>query len=475
MASTGTGNRKRNVVFIHLDLGIGGAEQLVLNLAAASQDAGHHVTIVTSRCSQSHCFSQVKKPTGRLCDNVSVWGQFLPQNILGVGTALCSSIRMLYLSYWTARHFGTTADCIMLDVLPTAIPFLTTWVRSGILFYCHFPDKLLTRDTVNGEPTDAVGQRSWLRNLYRNLLDGAEESTMSYADVLVVNSKFTQTNTQRVFPSLKETNMRVLYPALDVEKFAPPVFTTPTKDAPIVSLNRFERKKNIALLLRAYAELQQQVKKPPPLIIAGGYDIRNVENVEYLQELKTLAAELGIENVSFRPSVSDQVRSTLMQTALCIVYTPHLEHFGIVPLEAMYAGRPVIAVNSGGPMETIVHEKTGFLCDNTPQSFCEALFKLVRKPTLSTEMGKAGHSHVKTKFGLERFEKQWVQLVDDTVEASKLRCMTQRGRYMLWQSLYYILDAILVIAAALILTYFLRWIGILESDQHILSKIRELL
>jgi hypothetical protein len=76
--------RQKKIVFIHLDLGIGGAEQLVLNLAAASQDAGHDVTILTSRCSQSHCFSQVKKPDGRLCNNVRVWGKFLPSDVLGL-------------------------------------------------------------------------------------------------------------------------------------------------------------------------------------------------------------------------------------------------------------------------------------------------------------------------------------------------------------------------------------------------------
>ena len=468
--------QKKQVVFIHLDLGIGGAEQLVLNLAAASQDAGHDVTIVTSRCSQNHCFSQVKKPDGRLCTNVKVWGKFLPSDVMGFGTAICSSIRMLYLSYWTAKRFGRTANCIFLDVLPTAIPFLTAWVDCGILYYCHFPDKLLTRDTVNGEATDeAMRKRSSLRTLYRNWMDGIEERTMSYADVLCVNSKFTQQQVHEVFPLLANHHMRVLYPALDMEKFSQPSFATPANDAPIVSINRFERKKNIELLLTAYSLLQKEVgNMAPPLIIAGGYDIRNAENLEYLQELRQLATNLSISNIKFRPNVSDQERATLMQTALCIVYTPHLEHFGIVPLESMYAGRPVIAVKSGGPMETIVDSSTGFLCDKTPQAFCAALAKLVKDPMLAATMGKAGHEHVKRKFGLERFEKQWVELVDDAIEAGKVREINQRGGYMVWKSFFYLSDIIVALVAALVLTFFLRWIGILEPGQHILGKLRRL-
>lgn len=47
---------------------------------------------------------------------------------------------------------------------------------------------------------------------------------------------------------------------------------------------------------------------------------------------------------------------------LGLLYTPDREHFGIVPLEAMYQQCPVIAVNSGGPKETILHGLTGYLC-----------------------------------------------------------------------------------------------------------------
>lgn len=63
-------------------------------------------------------------------------------------------------------------------------------------------------------------------------------------------------------------------------------------------------------------------------------------------------------------------------SALCILallYTPDREHFGIVPIEAMYEGTPVIAVNSGGPKETVIHGKTGFLCSQTAKSFSEAM------------------------------------------------------------------------------------------------------
>ena len=96
---------------------------------------------------------------------------------------------------------------------------------------------------------------------------------------------------------------------------------------------------------------------------------------------------------NFEPPVIRHTCSLLLSGCLAVLYTPDKEHFGIVPLECMVrmmvmwellsnqsfivcynyrrcmyvfycqaAGRPVIAVKSGGPMETVVHGATGFLC-----------------------------------------------------------------------------------------------------------------
>ena len=190
---------------------------------------------------------------------------------------------------------------------------------------------------------------------------------MSYSDLSCVNSKFTKREVLNAFPNAQSSSnhnwnskrenedgkgdsMQVLYPAIDLNKFIPPDFESKTKlilqerNTSIVSLNRFERKKNIEVLLQAYAILHRSynniknenntndlLQLPlPQLIIAGGYDHRNTENVEYLQELKDMAESLDIGQLTnFRPSVSDDERATLLQSAICVVYTPHREHFGM--------------------------------------------------------------------------------------------------------------------------------------------------
>ena len=54
---------------------------------------------------------------------------------------------------------------------------------------------------------------------------------------------------------------------------------------------------------------------------------------------------------------------TYVLKSIALLYTPDREHFGIVPCEAMAMGCPVLAVATGGPLETVVHGSTGFLLE----------------------------------------------------------------------------------------------------------------
>ena len=202
---------------------------------------------------------------------------------------------------------------------------------------------------------------------------------------------------------------------------------------PFVSLNRFERKKNVGLAIEALAVLRKGKRSErralPQLIIAGGYDSRVTENVEYLKELKVLAAECGVEDlVSFAPSVSDAERNRLLQSALCVIYTPENEHFGIVPVEAMYAGAPVLAANSGGPRETVLDGETGFLRSNTALDFAAALQRFVDDPSLSLQLGKRAHDHVVRQFGMEMFSRQ----LDDATRRTRRLAAEANTKFAFW-------------------------------------------
>jgi alpha-1,3/alpha-1,6-mannosyltransferase len=117
-----------------------------------------------------------------------------------------------------------------------------------------------------------------------------------------------------------------------------------------------------------------------------------------------LAFPSDIEVVFFL-SVPSSIKTALLSTAKILIYTPRNEHLGIVPLEAMLAGIPVLAANEGGPTETVVEGKTGWLRDVSDADEWTTVIRNVLNCTYSQsklqQMGEHGQRRVKEVFSKE--------------------------------------------------------------------------
>lgn len=384
------------IAFIHPDLGIGGAERLIVDAAVGLQNTGNDIIIYTSHCDKSHCFEEVS--SGDLA--VTVYGDFLPTKILQRFHILCSILRQLYLVLrliisGEVRKY----DYFIVDQLSFCVPLLKIFSTASVLFYCHFPDQLLSQRT------------GFIKRIYRLPFDMVEEWSTALADRIVVNSKFTRLVVQGTFRRLDPgLPLEVIYPCVDISQD-----TVDEKDASdfarfvgapyLVSINRFERKKNIALAVRAFKASSFEGK----LVVAGGWDERVSENVEYLQELQALCDSYGLKHrvfhntdaletsegldVLFFVSVKSSLKNVMISRAQMLLYTPLYEHFGIVPVESMLLETPVLATNNGGPLETVVHYTgknadvaTGYNEEPQPKFWSKVLSDF---STLSPETRKA--------------------------------------------------------------------------------------
>lgn len=408
------------VLFIHPDLGIGGAERLVVDAALALQTRGHSVQFLTNHHDRTHCFEETRN--GQL--NVQVVGDWWPRSTFKRLIAFWAYVRMLwaclYAAFFLTPHHPF--DVIFVDAISFGVPLLR-FARGSpkILFYCHFPDLLM-----------APKSDTLVRRLYRAPFNRAEEYTTGKADVIFVNSLFTQ----RVFASTFTTIKRVpsvLYPSLntryfdetDVSTFDASALHVPDDATVFLSINRFERKKNIPLALTAFRELEKHVASAVyercHLVVAGGHDVRVIENVEHFAELSELAEALGItKKVTMLRSPSDAGKLWLLKRCTALLYTPSNEHFGIVPIESMYMQRPVIACNSGGPTETVVNGETGYLCEPNEVEFGQAMARLSSDQQLARDLGQRGRSRVQQHFSFEAFTNQLDKLVKEaTSDAQK--------------------------------------------------------
>lgn len=106
-------------------------------------------------------------------------------------------------------------------------------------------------------------------------------------------------------------------------------------------------------------------------------------------------------DVIFLLSVTNALKQQLLRSAKLLVYTPSNEHFGIVPLEAMLAGAPVLAANTGGPTETVVEGETGWLRDpDDDAAWTEVIDKVLNGMSQEqlAEMGRKGDERVRGQF-----------------------------------------------------------------------------
>jgi alpha-1,3/alpha-1,6-mannosyltransferase len=106
------------------------------------------------------------------------------------------------------------------------------------------------------------------------------------------------------------------------------------------------------------------------------------------------------------PSFSDRQRALLFAACRAVLYTPLNEHFGIVPLEAMAAARPVVCLASGGPLESVVDGETGFLCDppDDPRRVAAAWRAALQDGgQVAAAMGLAARRHVEARFSRRAF------------------------------------------------------------------------
>ncbi len=119
----------------------------------------------------------------------------------------------------------------------------------------------------------------------------------------------------------------------------------------LVSVGRLVRRKNYANLLRALATLDHE--DTDLLLIGDGPE---------LETLKSLATELGVlDRVQFRGFVDEETKFQLLAASDAFVLTSLHEGFGLVYLEAMHCGLPVIASSGGGQEDFLVDQKTGFV------------------------------------------------------------------------------------------------------------------
>jgi D-inositol-3-phosphate glycosyltransferase len=194
---------------------------------------------------------------------------------------------------------------------------------------------------------------------------------------------------------------------VDTELFRPDGPVEPGRVVPrVVVVTRLVERKGVADVIAALPSLPGV-----ELVVAGGGEADLIDDDPEGRRLAALAEELGVfQRIELRGRIDREHVARLLRSADVVVCSPWYEPFGIVPLEAMACGRPVVASAVGGLIDTVVHGVTGLhVPPRRPDKLAQAIGRLLADPVLCERLGAAGAERARSRY-------KWARVADATLD-----------------------------------------------------------
>ena len=357
----------------------GGQNVHVAALAAALARDGHRVTVYTRR------ESRADRTRTRLCDGVTVElvpagpptvlpkDQLLP-HMPEFGRYLADQFRrsrpdVVHAHFWMS---GLAALTAVNSLGADPIPVVQTFHALGSVKRRHQGD----------QDTSPAGRVDFERRLANDV------------------DRVIATSSDEVFELVRlgadHHRLSVVPCGVDIQRFSPRGDLAPkTSRTRVLSIGRLVPRKGVDDVIRALAFVDDA-----ELVVAGGPSSAQLDNDEEVARLRDIAAQAGVAGrTTFVGQVPRPQVPALMRSADVVVCTPWYEPFGMVPLEAMACGKPVIASAVGGLVDTVVDGVTGWLVPpRDPAALADAISDLVRNAETRLEFGDAGRRRVESRY-----------------------------------------------------------------------------
>lgn len=160
----------------------------------------------------------------------------------------------------------------------------------------------------------------------------------------------------------------------------------------IGTVARFVPQKALHVLLKAYANYRASAVRDSRLVLVGRGPLED--------DLKQLAVSLGIAHAVVWAGFREDIQA-VMRAFDCFALTSKYEGFGLVLLEAMAAGRPVVATAVSAIPEVVADGVTGILCPAGDVESVAAALSRLAEPVLQTALGEAGAHCVEKSFSID--------------------------------------------------------------------------
>jgi len=274
------------------------------------------------------------------------------------------------------------------------------------IFYCHEPYLYFYDKTYYSNLPPLLRIISCILRLFFKKYD---YKSVKKADAIMCNSKFIQ---KKILRSYGEKSI-IQYPVLNMDNIKKKSFNIFRElniepSTPIIFvLGLTHNMKGTAELFYIFQKILDKI--PETILLIGGYMINENKRI-----ISHLVKELNIpkKNIVIYGFIDKEILGSFYNNATLTVYTAIGEGFGQIPLESMKNGTPVIAFNYGGPSETIINNKTGFLIRvGNLQEFADRAIQIIQNENLRKRFSKNCLAHIEKKFGFKKAISKFEEII----------------------------------------------------------------
>lgn len=264
-------------------------------------------------------------------------------------------------------------------------PWILHFLESPSVYYCQEHHRQVYEQSLERPYSNRSRWRRMidridpLTYIYFRILVLIEKQGLRSANRILVNSQYIQDKVRQIYGLHTYVN----YHGIDPQEF--PALDLPRSEY-VLSVGVLLPRKGFDFIIEGLGYLPAHFR---PRLVLVSY-IQSHEERTYLE---ALAAERQVQ-LEFIIMADHKRLIELYNRALLTIYTPYYEAFGLVPLESMACGTPVIGIDEAGVRETVLDGVTGRLVPRDPNALAEAMSGLLNNGALRVDMGRAGRDYM---------------------------------------------------------------------------------